>query len=162
MNKGFTQVPNLIFDKHLSLLTLAELKILLVIIRQTLGWVNKKTGNRKTRDRISHAFFISKTRLSRKILSKTIQSLYDKGLIIISDYQKNILDSSEKRKGKTYLYYAIVETLSGQLNDSTYAKKAIEPVHKRYYNKRNYKKENQIKETAQSISEIIKKYYRKE
>jgi len=40
----FTNVPNIIFDTHLKDLGYAELKILLVIIRQTYGWKDKHTG----------------------------------------------------------------------------------------------------------------------
>ena len=56
--KQTTQVPNFIFDICLSQLTEAELKVLLVVIRQTLGWLDKLTGKRKSRDRITISQFI--------------------------------------------------------------------------------------------------------
>lgn len=38
-----TQVPNVLFDTHLpNITTLSEIKILLVIIRQTNGWIDKE------------------------------------------------------------------------------------------------------------------------
>jgi hypothetical protein len=36
--KHTTQVPNILFDTHLRELTESELKILLIVIRQTIGW----------------------------------------------------------------------------------------------------------------------------
>lgn len=41
-----TMIPNIILDSYLKTLSGKELKVLVVIIRQTLGWVDKK-GNRK-------------------------------------------------------------------------------------------------------------------
>jgi phage replication O-like protein O len=158
MNKGFTQVPNEIFDKHLPHLTLAELKLLLVVIRQTIGWVFKKSGKRKTRDRISHEHFIRKTNLSRKIISKSLQSLVTKGLIIISDYRGNILESPYKRKGRSYLYYSFSGLQLVHFKPGTCANKSIRPVQKSLFNKINYKKETETKETVKSIAEIIHVY----
>jgi hypothetical protein len=53
MIKNSTMVPNVILDHYLSSLTAAELKVLLVIVRQTVGWADKCTGKRKIRDRFS-------------------------------------------------------------------------------------------------------------
>ncbi|MFC2108523.1 hypothetical protein ACFLS5_03585 [Candidatus Bipolaricaulota bacterium] len=48
---GSTQVPNEIFDDIMPGLDDTELRVLLVINRQTLGWVeNKCTGARKLFD----------------------------------------------------------------------------------------------------------------
>lgn len=103
--KQTTPTPNILFDQHLPNLSESELKVLLVVIRQTYGWMNKKTGKRKVRDRISHSQFIQKTGLSRRIISQAIQSLVRRGLLVISDYEKNILQTPQERKGKLYLYY---------------------------------------------------------
>lgn len=100
-----TQVPNALFDKHLPSITHAELKILLIIIRQTYGWVAPQTKQRKLRDRISHGQFIFKTGLSRRIVSQAIQSLVVKKLICISDFKGNPLDMPAIRQGRTSLYY---------------------------------------------------------
>ena len=97
-------MPNEVFDKHLALLSGAELKLLLCIFRQTYGWVDRQ-GKRKKRDRIAHSQFMQKTGLSRRIVSQGLQSLIAKKLIAVSDYQGNIL-SAQERKGKRYMYYA--------------------------------------------------------
>ena len=56
---NITYVPNYIFDSFLPVLTLAELKVYLIIVRQTNGWVNKATGTRKQSDRISRSQFMT-------------------------------------------------------------------------------------------------------
>ena len=104
-NNHFTQVQNIVFDKLLPSLTMAELKILLIIIRQTNGWLDETTRRRKTRDRISHSQFIKKTGLSRRIVIATIQKLIDKELIKVTDDKGVSLHSPTERKGKRRLYY---------------------------------------------------------
>ena len=110
--KYFTQVPNKVFDVHLPNLTGSELKVLLVIIRQTYGWVDTRTGKRKVRDRISHGQFVMKTALSRRVVSRSINSLVEKRLIQVSDYSGSILGTSNQRKGKLLYYSFCVEYFS--------------------------------------------------
>lgn len=97
------QVPNMVVDRYFPILTGAEITILIVIIRQTHGWVDKRTGRRKTRDWISHNQFMKKTGLSRRGISKIIQSLESKGLITITDQYGNPI---ENRRGQWRIYYA--------------------------------------------------------
>lgn len=104
--KYTTPVPNVVFDRHLPTLTESELKILLIIIRQTYGWADKRTGGRKTRDRITHSQFVMKTGLSRRVISKAINNLVLKELISITDYQGTHLHTTLNRKGKSFLLYA--------------------------------------------------------
>lgn len=106
MFKNTTQVPNVLFDTLLPQLTESELKIILVIIRQTSGWVDKRTGHRKTRDRISHSQFMQKTGLSRRVISKTLKTLTHKGLITISDHRGQSLHQPEDRKGRSWMFYS--------------------------------------------------------
>lgn len=154
--KQSTQVPNIVFDKFLPEFSLAELKLLLIIIRQTQGWVNKKSGKRKTRDRISHSQFIKKTGLSRRVISKTIQSLVDKGLIVVSDYRGNILYTAQKRKGRGYLYYSFLCFQPVHSTARTWVHSVSEPVHQSAYNKTNYTKLNETKRnTLKTVGEII-------
>ena len=128
-----TQVPNILFDHYLRTLTLAELKLLLVIIRQTNGWIDKRTGQRKVRDRISYSQFISKTKLSRRIISRTIQVLVRKQLILITDSHGASLKQPRKRKGRQYLYYQC--TFESMLVPSTSALREPRLVQKSVHNK---------------------------
>ena len=72
-----THVPNYIFDTLLPELTEAELKVLLTVIRQTIGWFDKRTGQRKIKDRISALQFKQKTGLSQR-KEEMFEFLWDK------------------------------------------------------------------------------------
>lgn len=96
----FTSVPNDIFDRLLPYLSMAELKLLLVIIRQTHGW-------RKKRDWITQGQFAYKTGLSRQTISETLGVLQHHGLIHITDREGVELQTSSSRKGRSRLYYSL-------------------------------------------------------
>jgi hypothetical protein len=141
--KQTTQVPNFLFDIHLPKLTEAELKILLVTIRQTLGWFDSTTGKRKSRDRITHSQFKQKTGLSKRIITKTIQSLSVKNLIEVTDFEGKQLHQPKDRKGKPYLFYGIQNPV--HLATHGNEQKLPEPVHGSAYNKTNYTKTKETK-----------------
>ena len=109
---SYTKLPNIIFEHYLPLLTSSELKVLLIIYRQTVGWKNPYTNKRKTRDRITHNQFIQKTGLSRRVLSQAITSLISKQLIVVTDFEQNEIQLTKQRKGKTYMFYQPVHTLT--------------------------------------------------
>lgn len=144
MMKNSTQVPNILFDQYLPKLTEAELKIVLVIIRQTNGWIDKFTGKRKTRDRISQSQFKLKTGLSIRTISETLKKLSKRGLINITGQYHESLNSSLDRRGKTKLFYSIQDM---QLTTNTYANGVQKDMQNGAYNKRNYSKENKSKES---------------
>jgi DNA-binding transcriptional ArsR family regulator len=159
-----TKIPNLLLDSLLPTLTEAELKIILVIIRQTIGWIDKYTGSRKTRDRITQSQFVIKTGLSRRIISRTLKLLSDKEYVQITDTNSNTLKNSLERKGKAVLYYSLNPV---HFRTSPNAQTDTRPVHKSAYNKRNYSKENITKgrdlpirqNVAMHIGDIIRSKY---
>lgn len=136
-----TQVPNVVFDKFLTTLTFGEFKVLMVIIRQTYGWIDQRTGKRKTRDRISHYQFMQKTQLSRRMVSKTVNSLLSKGLIGVFDRSGKLLNSGGERTGRTHLYYSSTCVQ----NDTDLCTFQHQPVHSSAHNKTNYTKEKETK-----------------
>ena len=101
-----TQTPNELFDEHLPYLNQAQLKVLLVVIRQTLGWIDPKTKKRKRKDWISISFFKRKTGLSHKSISLAIAELIHNDLIVAMDYHENILKTPKDRRGKKKIYYS--------------------------------------------------------
>lgn len=141
--KHTTQVPNFLLDTYLPQLTESELKILLTVIRQTIGWMDKRTGGRKVRDRISVQQFRKKTGLSKRTIAKAVQSLLQKALIQVSDFHGKELKLPLERKGKSWLYFAF--TLPVHLTTTTSAQTAPKPVHKSDHNKTNYTKTNNTK-----------------
>ncbi|MCE1168997.1 MAG: replication protein [Sphingobacteriia bacterium] len=169
LKDNFTRIPNILFDQLLRELNNSELKILLVIIRQTYGWINSKTNRRKERDRITHSQFILKTGLSRRIISATIKSLSEKNLIEITNSSGDTLINASERKGQYRIFYSsLLEPYqSFQLSNQTSAnngnnmcKKRQEPVQKVIHNKRNYYKRNLSKERIpdyKHIGEVIEK-----
>ena len=90
-------------------LTESELKLVLIIIRQTNGWYDKATGRRKIRDRISHGQFMKKTGLCRWVISKSLQSLIKKELITVTCENGRVLHKWEERKGMARLFYSFMQ-----------------------------------------------------
>ena len=106
--KNTTPVPNILFDSYLKELKLIELKILLVIIRQTLGWADKKTKlGRKEHDWISGSQLRLKTGGSKRAISMATENLVAGNFIKVMDDKGNTLDSAPKRKGKIKLFYRL-------------------------------------------------------
>lgn len=101
-----TQVPNELFDQYLHHLNQSELKVILVVIRQTLGYIDRKTKKRKRKDWIAMGFFQRKTGLTRKSISIAIHDLIEKELLVALDYYERELRSSKDRRGKKRIYYA--------------------------------------------------------
>lgn len=101
-----TQVPNEILDVHLPYLNQAQLKVLLVVIRQTLGWIDPKTKKRKRMDWISISFFHRKTRLTHKSISMAISELVKQEIIVSLDAHERLLKTPQSRRGKKRIYYA--------------------------------------------------------
>lgn len=106
MQCSTTPVPNIVFDHYLKELKLAELKILLVIIRQTFGWSDNYTKTkRKERDWISGSQLALKTGSSKRAINEAIQNLVQKKLINVLSFSGDVLDAPEKRRGQQKLFY---------------------------------------------------------
>lgn len=92
----FTQMPNFILDKLLPHLTGSELKVLLVIVRKTMGW-------QKNSEKISFSTFNKMTGCGRGRASLAIKSLEDKRLISVdrsgnvNRYAVSEMDISESK-----------------------------------------------------------------
>lgn len=101
-----TPVPNTVFA-YIPSLSEAELKLYLIILRQTIGWKDKAKNSRKVYDWISASQFQSKTGLSRRAISIAIHTLSFRNLILIADEHGKVLHTPKDRRGKTRLYYRI-------------------------------------------------------
>lgn len=137
--KQTTQVPNQVLDVFLPTLTGAEFKILMIIIRQTHGW-------RKERDRMNYSQLTQKSGLSRRVIADVIQSLIDKKLITVTDYNKAVLNTPKLRKGKTSIYFSSMFY--------TYADKSnmVGIYKQKEMRKPSYNKTNLTKRTEQNSS----------
>ncbi|MCX6232951.1 MAG: replication protein [Bacteroidetes bacterium] len=112
MNFNTTPVPNVVFDTYLRELKLAELKVLLIIIRQTLGWEDKRNkSERKEMDWISNSQLVYKSGTSARSINDAIRILSDKRLIEVISQNGEILDTAGKRKGQQKLYYRLTNAI---------------------------------------------------
>jgi len=127
MQPSTTPVPNIFFDVHLKELKQAELKVLLVVIRQTLGWADRRGMlGRKEIDWISGSQLQQKTGNSKRAITAATDTLIRKKLIEILDVNGNILDDPEKRQGKTKLFYRLAKPVNSPVEkavekEQTYA-----------------------------------------
>jgi biotin operon repressor len=107
-----TPVPNAVFDEYVRILSGTELKVFLIIIRQTLGWEDKRGKfGRKEMDWICGSQLQQKTGCSRRAITSAIDILIKRNLIQVLDEKGSVLDSAEKRQGKTRLYYRLSLTV---------------------------------------------------
>lgn len=102
-----TQVPNILMDDLLKILSSSELKVLLTIIRKTIGMMHPTIKNeRLDKAWISQKLFMVCTSLSGRAVSSAIDSLVTKDLIQVLDRNDNLLLSKEKRRRSHRLYFA--------------------------------------------------------
>ena len=91
--------PNEIINGWNARLKASELKVLLVVTRQTLGWVlDSETGMRKEEDWITYKQFKQKTGLSTRSLSTAIDALVRYKLIQVRNKDGSLLDTPYKRE----------------------------------------------------------------
>jgi len=109
-----TPIPNIIFDTHLATLKMSELKVLLLIVRQTLGW-KVGPGKRKARDWMSRSYIQKRTGLSERAISTAIDSLVAMGLIQVTAPRGHLLHDARARQGHTKLYYGLHRELLQKL-----------------------------------------------
>src|SRR5947209_3702898 len=98
---GAVPIPNRLFDEVLPTLTDTQLRVLLVVLRQTLGWrEGSETGGwrYKQRDWISHMQLMKKTGRGSEALSEAVGSLVAAGLIVVEDAKGRLLDTPDKRR----------------------------------------------------------------
>jgi len=114
-----TPVPNIIFDRYLRELNSSEMKVLLVVIRQTLGWADRRgMYGRKESDWISGSQLREKTGSSERAITSAIETLVMKKLIEVHDDRGHILSYSKDRQGKTRLYYSLHPSVFNSVDNS--------------------------------------------
>lgn len=114
--KRTTQTSNDLFDIHLKTLKGSELKVLLTIIRKTVGMYDRKTSTRVEWAWISQRLFRICTGLSGKAVSDAISSLLEKKLIQIKNEKGNLVRSKSQRRASTKLYYSSNSLLESSKN----------------------------------------------
>ncbi|MGI4791058.1 MAG: hypothetical protein ACRYFS_19705 [Janthinobacterium lividum] len=104
-------VPTQVVDALMPGLKDTELRVLLVVLRQTWGWkadwAETKQGRRtKRRDWLSHSQLCRRTGRGSDAVSGAVASLTASGLIIVEDAAGNLLPTPEERQRSLgRLYY---------------------------------------------------------
>jgi hypothetical protein len=109
-SRQFVPVPTVYLDRAMPVLTDTELRVLLVVIRQTLGWTaGSQNGTRKERDWISLRQFEAKTGRGHTALSRAIQGLVEQEVILVEDRSANPLRTPRQRERcRGRLYYRLL------------------------------------------------------
>lgn len=104
-----TQIPHYIIRELMPRLSDVELRVVLVITDQTLGWIeDRATGRRKEKDWISRYQLEEKTGKSGFRISKAIDKLIKKHIIEALDEQGELLETAEARaKSGGKIYYRL-------------------------------------------------------
>lgn len=103
----YTNVPNSFFSL-LPQLGYAELKVLLVIIRQTYGFVDPNTKRAKQFDWISGRLFVKKAGLSQRSVSEALSKLLKQELICIKNEKGKLLTTTGGRIHAYKCYYRFI------------------------------------------------------
>lgn len=110
-SSGTVPIPNRLFDEVLPTLKDTEPRVLLVVLRQTIGFREGSPSGGwryKQRDWISYSQMVKKTGRGSEAVSKAIAALVARGLIIVEDCSGNLLETPEKRRRHLgRLYYRI-------------------------------------------------------
>lgn len=145
-----TPFPNYLLNEVMPTLKDTEWRLLCVVVRQTLGWMDATTGMRKSSDWMTRSQFIEKTGRNSEALSSALDSLIRQNLIEAQDGKgKSLRTPQERRQVRGRTYYSLHPLLIQRLNG---AGASIDNDHR--------KSEHENEEKASSSS-VFKAPYRK-
>ena len=122
LENGYTPIANELLEGILLAgLGSAEIKVMLVIFRQTYGWSRKEAE-------ISTSFFERFTGLGRRHVVRAVKILLDRGLITRSH-------GTKMKYGQPVYKYVVNKTACCQKDTRTITKRTPEPITKRTPNK---------------------------
>jgi len=100
-----TPVPNILLDTLMPELTDTELRVVLVVVRQTLGWA--AGDGRKVRDWISHRQLMAKTGRESAAISRSVERLVQKRILVAEGEDGQPLTTPSERRavrGRVYFH----------------------------------------------------------
>lgn len=101
MRSRFTPFPNVILDRVMPHLSDTELRVLSVIVRQTFGW-------HQDRKWLSHALLKRLTGRESAAVSRAIDGLVKRGLVVIRDENdRRVHRAHERRRSRSKLSYCV-------------------------------------------------------
>ena len=106
---GTTPVPNGLLDGAMPRLRDTELRVLLVVVRQTLGWqAGPETARRKERDWLTQSQLMRRTGRASGAVARAMDTLVRASLIEVSDRAGAPLGTpAERRRHLGRLYYRL-------------------------------------------------------
>ena len=106
---GTTPVPTALLDKVMPTLRDTELRVLLVVVRQTLGWqVGKDPRLRKERDWLTQSQLMRRTGRASGAVARAVDALVRRDLIDVLNGDGQMLSTaSERRRCLGRLYYRL-------------------------------------------------------
>ncbi len=106
---GTTPVPNDLLDKVMPTLRDTELRVLLVVVRQTLGWRDgPDPSRRKERDWLTQSQLMRRTGRASEAVSAAVDELVRAGLIEVQDrWGRPLVTLAERRRFLGKLYYRL-------------------------------------------------------
>jgi hypothetical protein len=147
-----TQTPNSVFDHLLKTLKDSELRVLLTVIRKTIGQIDPlQRSKRLERAWISQKLFMLCCNLSGRSISNAIDSLVSKDLLEVTNKKGDILNSKSKRRGASRLYYTSLLRLEEN------KKQASEPACYNPVTKGHTIKLNTIKQSCYNRSQGVRR-----
>lgn len=127
LTDGTVPVPNALIDRVMPTLRDTELRVLVIVVRQTLGWqVGNDPRQRKERDWLTQSQLMRRTGRASGAVSRAVDALVRRGLIDVLDSKGNpLVTPAERRRCLGRLYYRLA---GGAGTDAP-------PYHKREYAK---------------------------
>ena len=106
---GTTPVPTTLLDRVMPTLRDTELRVLLVVVRQTLGWqVGKDPLVRKERDWLTQSQLMRRTGRASGAVARAVDALVRRGLIDVLDKEgRPLVTPAERRRCLGRLYYRL-------------------------------------------------------
>lgn len=103
-----TPFPNYLLNDVMPALKDTEWRLLCVVVRQTRGWKDARTGTRKTSDWLTRAQLMRKTGRNSEALSHALDSLVQQNLLEVRHESGRLLHTpSARRQVRGRIYYAL-------------------------------------------------------
>lgn len=102
-------MPNDLLDRVMPALRDTELRVLLVVVRQTLGWQSgTNPARRKERDWLTQSQLMRRTGRANGAVAHAVDALVQAGLIIVTDRAGTPLKGADdRRRHLGHLYYQL-------------------------------------------------------
>ena len=112
-----TPFPNYLLNEVMPTLRDTEWKLLCVIVRQTLGWHDAKSGGRKSQDWMTRSQLMQKTGRNSEALSQALDSLVQGNLIEVKSASgKPLPTTALRRQTRGRIFYALHPLLIQQIS----------------------------------------------